>query len=71
MKINDLTRSCVSFDKMAGKHPSRTILATVSAGIVVGVLVRILYDREKHPTRIETAINAVHGIGDRVRPLFR
>lgn len=55
---------------MAAKHPARTILATLSAGIVAGVLVRLLYDQQ-HPTRMDTALNAVHGLGDRMRSLFR
>lgn len=71
MKMKDLTDSCASLEKMARKHPTRTVLATVGTGIVVGVLVRLLHGRDKHPTRMETAIDAVNGIGDRIRKLFR
>jgi hypothetical protein len=70
MKTNDLTHCCEDLQQMVRKHPTRTILATVSAGIVAGVLVRLLYDQQ-HPTRMDTALNAVHGLGDRVRSLFR
>ncbi len=71
MKMKDLTGSCETLEKMARKHPTRTVLATVGAGIVAGVLVRLLHARDKHPTRMETAIDAMNGIGDRVRKLFR
>lgn len=70
MKTTDLTHCMEDLDKVVQKHPTRTILATISAGIVAGVLVRLLYDHQ-HPTRMDTALNAVHNLSDRARSLFR
>lgn len=61
--------NCDNIEHLAQKHPTRTVLATVAVGIVAGVLVRLLYDQQ-HPTRMDTAMRAVHGLGDRARSLF-
>ncbi len=71
MKTTDLPNSCCEdLAQLAQKHPTRTVLATVAAGIVAGVLVRLLFDQQ-HPTRMDTALKAVHGLGNRARALFR
>ncbi len=70
MKTTDLTHPLEDLEQMVQKHPTRTILAMISGGIVAGVLVRLLYDHQ-HPTRMDTALNAVHNLGDRARSLFR
>lgn len=71
MNTKDPTASCTNLEQIARQHPTRTVLTMVATGIVAGVLVRVLRGRDKHPTRMETAIKAVNGIGERVRKLFR
>ena len=69
--MNGLTCSSTTLDDMARTHPTRTVLAAVGTGIVLGVLARLLYDRSTEPTSMEAAMDAVRGAGGRMRDLFR
>jgi hypothetical protein len=69
--MNDLTCCSSKLDDMVRTYPTRTVLAAVGTGIVLGVLARLLHHHAKEPTSMEAAIDAVRGAGGRMRDLFR
>lgn len=60
-KLDDAVRS----------HPTRSVLAAVGTGVVLGVLTGLWHHRSKEPTRMDAVLGAVRGLGTRVRNLFR
>ena len=69
--MNDITCSYSKLDDVVRTYPTRTVLAAVCTGIVLGVLARLLHHRATEPTSMEAAMDAVRGAGGRMRDIFR